>query len=170
VCGSTSSSSSSTPTVRMAEVCRTMPQRRCEAAHRSATAWATVASRPGRAAAQTSYMRATDLNALDRLAASSALRSRSNTTPNAPASHGRSSPAARQCLLTFRGIFKEWSLMSDGARDPTERVDTAGGCPATTTPRQGSVAQRQPPALLPCGYGLPCLVWSFVQPSRSGCT
>jgi hypothetical protein len=68
------------------------------------------------------------------------------------------------------GIFKEWSPMSDMARDPTERAGITGGCPATTIPRQGSAAPRQPPALLPCGYGLPCLVWSSAQPSRSGCT
>lgn len=56
------------------------------------------------------------------------------------------------------GIFKEWSPMSDRARDPTERAGITRGCPATTIPRQGSAVQRQPPALSPCGYGLPCLV------------
>ena len=58
------------------------------------------------------------------------------------------------------GIFKEWSAMRHGPaeRDPIERAGITGGCPATTTPRPGSAAQRQPPALLPCGYGLPCLV------------
>ena len=61
-------------------------------------------------------------------------------------------------LLTFRSIFKEWSPMSDGARVPTERVGIAKGCPATTTPQPGSVAQRQLSALLPCGWGLRYLV------------
>jgi hypothetical protein len=60
--------------------------------------------------------------------------------------------------LNHLGIFKEWSPKSDGARDPTERAGITRGCPATTTPRQRSAVQRQPPALLPCGYGLPCLV------------
>ena len=60
--------------------------------------------------------------------------------------------------------------MSNGAGDPTDGADIAGGCRATMTPRLGSAAQRQRSALLHCGYGLPCLVLSSAQPSRFGCT
>lgn len=64
-------------------------------------------------------------------------------------------PLARPVI---RGIFKAWSPMSDGARDPTERAGIAGGCLATTTPRPESAVRCQPSALLHCGYGLRCLV------------
>ena len=87
-----------------------------------------------------------------------------------PSIHAQPGVGLKVCLVASGGTFKVWSAMSDRATDRTRRAGINGGCPATTIPRPGSAVQRQPPALLHCGCGLPCLASSSAQPSRSGCT